>query len=132
MASDVLVSIRMQLLCTTFEAINQIELVRDLTKTRFSNKRSCERKTKMTSVTSPPKRFMRLVQDFIEKEDLATFGGVELEDGAPMANVNIDEIIFAQIAGVPADFPKLEKDVKSIAEGMAEIRCWAVPGSLKK
>jgi hypothetical protein len=63
---------------------------------------------------------MRLVRDFFEKEDLATFGGVELEDGAPVNN--IDEIIFAPIAGVPADFPKLEKDVKSIAEGLAEIK----------
>ena len=63
---------------------------------------------------------MHLVQDFIEKEDLATFEGAELEDGAPVNNIN--EIIFTPIAGLPADFPKLEKDVKSIAEEMAEIK----------
>jgi hypothetical protein len=47
-------------------------------------------------------------------------GGVELKDGAPVNNIN--EIIFAPIAGVPADFLKLEKDVKSIAEELAEIK----------
>ena len=63
---------------------------------------------------------MRLVRDFFEKAELAHFGGAELEDGTPVTN--IDEIIFAPIAGVPADFPKLEQDVKSIAEEMTELK----------
>ena len=63
---------------------------------------------------------MRLVREFIEKEGLATFGGVELEDGA--AVVNIDEIIFEPIAGVPADLPKLERDVKSISNELGEVK----------
>ena len=93
---------------------------RQLTHIRRANVPWYQDKNAALNLTSPPKRFMRLVQDFIEKEDLATFEGAELEDGAPVNNIN--EIIFAPIAGLPADFPKLEKDVKSIAEEMAEIK----------
>ena len=77
-------------------------------------------KSAALNLTCPPKTFMCLVREFIEKEGLATFRGVELEDGA--AVVNIDEIIFEPIAGVPADFLKLERDVKSISNELGEVK----------
>ena len=63
---------------------------------------------------------MRLVRDFIETSKLAHFGGAELEDGTPVSN--IDDIIFAPTAGVPANFPKLEQDVRAIAEDLAGVK----------
>ena len=96
---------------------------------RRANVNWWQNKDAALNLTCPPKTFIRLVREFIEKEGLATFGGVELEDGA--AVVNIDEIIFEPIAGVPADFPKLERDLKSISNELGEVkeavlRCGAI------
>ena len=63
---------------------------------------------------------MRLVREFIENENLATFGGVELEDGTVVNN--IDDINFEPIAGVPADFPRLEKEINGIATDLSEVK----------
>ena len=71
-------------------------------------------------LTSPPKTFMRLVREFFENEKLATFGGAELEDGTVVTN--IDDIKFEPIAGVPADFPKLEKEINGIAADLSEVK----------
>ena len=71
-------------------------------------------------LTSPPKTFMRLVREFFENEKLATFGGAELEDGTVVTN--IDDINFEPIAGVPADFPKLEREINGIAADLSEVK----------
>ena len=79
-----------------------------------------QEKNDTLKLTSPPKSFMRLVREFIEKAELAHFGGAELEDRTPVTN--IDDIIFAPTAGVLANFPKLEQDVRAIAEEMSELK----------
>ena len=71
-------------------------------------------------LTSPPKTFMRLVRNFFENENLATFGGAELEDGTVVNN--IDDINFEPIAGVPADFPRLEREMNGIAADLSEVK----------
>ena len=71
-------------------------------------------------LTSPPKTFMRLVREFFENEKLATFRGAELEDGTVVTN--IDDINFEPIAGVPADFPKLEREINGIAADLSEVK----------
>ena len=71
-------------------------------------------------LTSPPKTFMRLVREFFENENLATFRGAELEDGTVVNN--IDDINFEPIAGVPADFPRLEKEINGIATDLLEVK----------
>ena len=62
---------------------------------------------------------MRIVHTFIENSQLAEFDGIELEDGTVM--LDIEETMFSPPTGVPANYPKMQKDITNIAQDLARL-----------
>ena len=62
---------------------------------------------------------MRIARTFIGNSELAEFDGIKLEDGTVV--LDIEEIMSSPPTGVPAKYPKMQKEATGIAEDVANI-----------